>query len=165
MTSLGSQTCYGAVPQSTVTSILMTVIQQQLPPTAQLLTVDHSTLVRSLVRAAASHLLQLVKPHALLQQVHAGLHLPEAYLDFYLHKQEHYNLKQLLDIVNHNALPEFCLEALPDQPECSSAAAEVEDQQVLLNRAPEQKWVIFTCTTPDLEMVPAGMPPVYAISV
>ena len=45
-----------------------------------------------------------------------------------------------------------------DQAE-SSAAGAAAGQSVLLSKPAQQKWVIFTCTTPDLEMgyvLPAG---------
>ncbi len=161
MSTLGAHTCYGAVPTSTVTTILMTVLQDQLPPADQLMAVDHDSLVRAVVRAVASQLLQLVKPHVFLQQMHGGVQLPEPYVDFYLHKQEHYNLKQLLSALGAGVLPEIhpeVVETLPDQPECSSAVS-CEDQRVLLSRQTPQKWVLFTCTTPDLDMgyiLPAG---------
>jgi len=159
VSSLGAHTCYGGVPDSTVTTILMTVLQDQLPAPEQLMTVDHDSLVRALVQAVAAQLLQLVKPHTFLQQVHAGVQLPQTYTDFYLHKQEHYNLKQLLAMLGADALPQLCNASLTSQPESSAAAVALEHDQILLSRPPQQKWVIFTCTTPDLEMgyvLPAG---------
>ena len=165
LTTLGEHTCYGAVPGSTVTTILMTVLQEQLPPAEEIQGIDRESLVRALVRSVASQLLQLVRPHAFLQQVYAGLQLPQAYVDFYLHQQEHYNLKQLLGLLGTDMLPELSFEIMQpvsDQPESSAAAvaaASAAGQRVLLKKPPQQKWVIFTCTTPDLEMgyvLPAG---------
>ena len=161
VSSLGAHTCYGSMPDSTVTTILMTVLQDQLPAPEQLMTVDHDSLVRALVQAVAAQLLQLVKPHTFLQQVHAGVQLPQTYMDFYLHKQEHYNLKQLLAMLGADALPQLCSASAISQPESSAVAtaAALEHDQILVSRPPQQKWVIFTCTTPDLEMgyvLPAG---------
>lgn len=159
VSSLGAHTCYRGVPDSTVTTILMTVLQDQLPAPEQLMTIDHDNLVRALVQAVAAQLLQLVKPHTFLQQVHAGVQLPQSYMDFFLHKQEHYNLKQLLAVLGADALPQLCNASPTSQPESSAAAAALEYDQILVSRPPQQKWVIFTCTTPDLEMgyvLPAG---------
>lgn len=183
VSTIGSSAFHGAVPDSTVTTALLSVLQDSLPEDTQLLaTVDHHTLVQELVRAVASRLLQIMKPHAFLLQAYAGVRLPPAYEDFYLHRQEHYNLKQLLSaILSSNALPSLAFkgvgqaspigqqsvqshteaEASCDKPE-TSAAAEARaaggcQPQVLQQSPPQSKWVIFTNTTPDLDYIlPAG---------
>lgn len=185
VSTVGSPAFHGAIPDSTVTTALLSVLQDSLPQNDKLLaTVDHQTLVQELVRAVASRLLQILKPHAFLLQTYAGVCLPPAYEDFYLHKQEHYNLKQLLSaILSTDALPslafqdvyaartssqkraqtyaEAATEADSDEPETSAAAearAAVGCQtQVLQQSPPQSKWVIFTNTTPDLDYIlPAG---------
>ena len=69
ITMLGPGTFYGAVPDSTVTTVLLSVLQNCLPDDNQLTAtaaVDAQSLVRVLVRAVASHLLQIMKPHSFL---------------------------------------------------------------------------------------------------
>ena len=175
VSTVGSSAFHGAIPDSTVTTALLSVLQDSLPQDTQLLaTVDHQTLVQELVRAVASRLLQIMKPHAFLLQAYAGVRLPSAYEDFYLHRQEHYNLKQLLSaILSSHALPSLAFqdveqaspdakaEVACDEPETSAAAearAAIDSQaQVLQQSPPQSKWVIFTNTTPDLDYIlPAG---------
>ena len=183
VSTVGSSAFPGAIPDSTVATALLSVLQDSLPQKDQLLAhVDHQALVQELVRAVASRLLQIMKPHAFLLQTYAGVRLPPAYEDFYLHKQEHYNLKQLLSaILSSHALPSLAfqaegatstspstqqhaqLEAEPasDEPETSAAgeagAAIGCQAQVLQPSLPHSKWVIFTNTTPDLDYIlPAG---------
>ena len=180
ITMLGPGTFYGAVPDSTVTTVLLSVLQSSLPDDSQLTAtaaVDNRSLVRVLVRAVASHLLQIMKPHSFLQQVHAGARLPAAY-EHFSHRQEHYNLKQLFcSILGSKPLPSLAFEgidsadelkqayaeAAADEPETSAAgearAAAAALPQLLQSSSPESKWVIFTSTTPDLDMgyvLPAG---------
>ena len=187
VSTVGSSAFHGAIPDSTVTTALLSVLQDSLPQDTELLaTVDHQTLVQELVRAVASRLLQIMKPHAFLLQAYAGVRLPAAYEDFYLHRQEHYNLKQLLSaILSSHALPSLAFQAVGpasptsqqreqshteaeaeaacDEPE-TSAAAEARaaagcQAQVLQQSPPQSKWVIFTNTTPDLDYIlPAGEP-------
>jgi len=174
ITMLGPGTFYGAVPDSTVTTVLLSVLQNSLPDDNQLTAtaaVDNQSLVRVLVRAVASHLLQIMKPHSFLQQAHAGVRLPAAYERFFNHRQEHYNLKQLLySILGTKPLPSLACEgsdsadelkqayaeAAADEPESSAAgearAAAAASPQLLQSSPPESKWVIFTSTTPDLDM-------------
>lgn len=174
ITMLGPGTFYGAVPDSTVTTVLLSVLQNSLPNDNQLTAtaaVDNQSLVRVLVRAVASHLLQIVKPHSFLQQAHAGVRLPAAYEHFFNHRQERYNLKQLLcSILSAKPLPSLAFEginsadeltqayaeAAADEPETSAAgearAAAAASPQLLQSSPPESKWVIFTSTTPDLDM-------------
>ncbi|DBB04141.1 TPA: hypothetical protein ACH3X1_013190 [Trebouxia sp. C0004] len=174
ITMLGPATFYGAVPDSTVTTVLLSVLQNCLPNDNQLTAtaaVDAQSLVRVLVRAVSSHLLQIVKPHSFLQQAHAGVRLPAAYEEFFNHKQEHYNLKQLLcSILDTKPLPSLAFEgirsadelqqayaeAAADEPETSAAgearAAAAASPQLLQSSPPESKWVICTSTTPDLDM-------------
>ena len=175
--ALGLSTFYGAVADSTVATALLSVLQNSLPNNKQLLEdVAHGALVRVLVRAVATNLLQIMKPHAFLQQAHAGVHLPASYEAFYSSDQEHYNLKQLLaTILDNKPLPSLAFaaecgdnaeEAFTDAPESSAAAearavgASTAAQAGLLERGPpSSKWIIFTCTTPDLDMgsiLPAG---------
>ncbi|KAL0055748.1 hypothetical protein WJX82_004037 [Trebouxia sp. C0006] len=188
ITMLGPGTFYGAVPDSTVTTVLLSVLQNCLPDDNQLTAtaaVDAQSLVRVLVRAVASHLLQIMKPHSFLQQAHTGVRLPAAYEHFFNNRQEHYNLKQLFcSILSTKPLPSLAFEgidsadeltqayaeAAADEPE-SSAAGEARaaaaasphllqnSPQLLQSSPPESKWVIFTSTTPDLDMgyvLPAG---------
>ncbi len=187
ITMLGPGTFYGVVPDSTVTTVLLSVLQNRLPDDNQLTAtaaVDAQSLVRVLVRAVASHLLQIVKPHSFLQQAHAGVCLPAAYEEFFNHKQEHYNLKQLFcRILGTEPLPSLAFEGIHSADELQQAYAEAADEpetsaagearaaaaalpqllqnspQLLQNSPPESKWVIFTSTTPDLDMgyvLPAG---------
>lgn len=184
VSTVGSSAFHGAVPDSTVTTALLSVLQDSLPQDTQLLapSVDHQALVQELVRAVASRLLQIMKPHAFLLQAYAGVRLPPAYEDFYLHRQEHYNLKQLLSaILSSHALPSLAFQAVgPASPTShqhaqshaeaeaacdeaeTSAAAEARaaagcQAQVLQQSLPQSKWIIFTNTTPDLDYIlPAG---------
>ena len=190
VSALSLDSFYGAVADSTVVTALLSVLQNSLPDTSQTAAVDHSSLVHTLVRAVATQLLQILKPHAFIQQAHAGTHLPASYEAFYTHEQEHYNLKQLLvTILGQGALPNLACghnqavmhhasESMVDQPESSaaaearSAAAEVAkaadaeaaaarttQSAVLESSPPQRKWVIFTSTTPDLDMgyiLPSG---------
>lgn len=90
VSTVGSPAFHGAVPDSTVATALLSVLQDSLPQDDQLLAnVDQQHLVQELVRAVASRLLQIMKPHVFLLQAYAGVRLPLAYEDFYLHKQEH----------------------------------------------------------------------------
>ena len=185
VSTVGSPAFHGAIPDSTVTTALLSVLQDSLPRDDQLLAnVDHQTLVQELVRAVASRLLQIMKPHAFLLQAYAGVCLPPAYEDFYLHKQEHYNLKQLLStILSTEALPSLAFQdvctASTSSQQRAQAEAEAETEaalseseisaaaearaavgcqaQVLQQSTPQSKWVIFTNTTPDLDYIlPAG---------
>lgn len=188
ITMLGPGTFYGAVPDSTVTTVLLSVLQNCLPDDNQLTAtaaVDAQSLVRVLVRAVASHLLQIMKPHSFLQQAHTGVRLPAAYEHFFNNRQEHYNLKQLFcSILSTKPLPSLAFEgidsadeltqayaeAAADEPESSAAGEDraaaaasphllQNSPQLLQSSPPESKWVIFTSTTPDLDMgyvLPAG---------
>lgn len=169
VSTVGSPAFHGAVPDSTVATALLSVLQDSLPQDDQLLAnVDQQHLVQELVRAVASRLLQIMKPHVFLLQAYAGVRLPLAYEDFYLHKQEHYNLKQLLSaILRADPLPSlasqadesatscFQVEAGTDVPETSAAGearAALGCQGPVLRQAPPRsKWVIFTSTTPELQ--------------
>ena len=177
VSTVGSTAFHGAIPDSTVTTALLSVLQDSLPPDDQLLaSMDQQRLVQELVRAVASRLLQIMKPHAFLLQAYTGVRLPPAYEDFYLHRQEHYNLKQLLStVLSSQAVPSLAfqaagpdeassqqhaqVEAGSDEPE-TSAAGEARDSsqaQILQHSPPQSKWVVFTNTTPDLDyLLPAG---------
>ena len=181
VSTLGTSTFYGVVPDSTVTTVLLSVLQGNLPDDNQLTAsaaVDHQTLVRVLVRAVVTHLLQIMKPHTFLQQSQAGIRLPAAYEGFFNHRQEHYNLKGLFStILGTSPLPNLAYEDVDsadelnqnrsqpaaDEPETSAAgehrAAAANRLQLLQSTPPQSKWVIFTTTTPDLDMgyvLPAG---------
>lgn len=180
VSTLGTSTFYGVVPDSTVTTVLLSVLQGNLPDDNQLTAsaaVDHQSLVQALVRAVVTHLLQIMKPHTFLQQAQAGVCLPAAYEDFFNHRQEHYNLKRLFStILGTSPLPNLAYEDVDsadelnhtpqpaaDEPETSAAgehrAAAANGLQVLQSTPPQSKWVIFTTTTPDLDMgyvLPAG---------
>lgn len=177
-------TFYGAVAGSTIATALLSVLHSSLSGDSQQLEgIEHGCLVQELVRAVATHLLQLMKPHAFLQQAHAGVHLPADYESFYCHQQPHYNLKQLLAaILGSSPLPSLAsalrgdlasaaLEPATDQPESSAAAEarasagtdlpmpDAHRQRLLQPVLPSSKWVIFTSTLPDLDMgtiMPAG---------
>ena len=177
ISTLGPSTFYGAVPDSTVTTVLLTVLQDQLPE-QMMSSVDQQSLIRVLVRAVVTQLLQIMKPHAFLQQAHASVRLPALYESFYNHRQEHYNLKHLLaDILGTDPLPSLAFEPMDladgakqgqsetamTEPETSAAAevraAAAAQPALLQTRAPQNKWIIFTSTTPDLDMgyiIPAG---------
>jgi len=176
ISTLGLSTFYGAIPDSTVTTVLLSILQENVPQDNQLTaTVDHKSLVRVLVRAVVTHLLQIMKPHSFLQQAGSGACLPALYVHFYSHRQEHYNLKQLLSaILGTEPLPSLASEVMDaadvvehtdpamDEPETSAAAearAALMHPQLLQSKPPQDKWVIFTSTTPDLDMgyvLPAG---------
>jgi len=160
--------CPTAQSQQCCSAYCRTACHNQLTATAA---VDNQSLVRVLVRAVASHLLQIMKPHSFLQQAHAGVRLPAAYEHFFNHRQEHYNLKQLLcSILGTKPLPSLACEgsdsadelkqayaeAAADEPESSAAgearAAAAASPQLLQSSPPDSKWVIFTSTTPDLNM-------------
>ena len=80
VSTVGSSAFHGAVPESTVTTALLSILQDSLPQNDQLLAnVDRQTLVQELVRAVASRLLQIMKPHAFLLQTYAGMRLPPTY--------------------------------------------------------------------------------------
>ena len=169
VSTVGSPAFHGAVPDSTVTTALLSVLQDSLPQDNNLLaSVDQQHLVQQLVRAVASRLLQIMKPHAFLLQAYAGVRLPPAYEHFYLHSQEHYNLKQLLSaILSSQPLPSLAFQAdgtatsstqvgaSAEEPETSAAgearAAFGCQASVLQQTSPRSKWVIFTSTTPELQ--------------
>lgn len=181
VSTLGTSAFYGVVPDSTVTTVLLSVLQGNLPLDDQLTAsaaVDRQSLVRVLVRAVVTHLLQIMKPHTFLQQSQAGIRLPAAYADFFNHRQEHYNLKRLFSIilgtspipnlayedsVSADELAQTHSELTADEPETSAAgehrAAAANGLQLLQSTPPQSKWIIFTTTTPDLDMgyvLPAG---------
>lgn len=169
VSTVGWPAFHGAVPDSTVTTALLSVLQDSLPQEDLLLaTVNQQHLVQEPVRAVASRLLQIMKPHAFLLQAYAGVRLPPAYEHFYLHTQEHYNLKQLLSaILSAQPLPSLAcrddgaatgssqVEASTEEEPETSAAGEAGaalgcGAPVLRQAPPRSKWVIFTSTTPEL---------------
>lgn len=170
VSTVGSPAFHGAVPDSTVTTALLSVLQDSLPQDNPLLaTVHRQDLVQQLVRAVASRHLQIMKPHAFLLQAYAGVRLPPAYEHFYLHSQEHYNLKQLLSaFLSVQPLPSLAFQAdgtatgssqvevgVEEEPETSAAgearAARGCQVPVLQQTPPRSKWIIFTSTTRELQ--------------
>jgi len=114
--------CPTAQSQQCCSAYCRTACHNQLTATAA---VDNQSLVRVLVRAVASHLLQIMKPHSFLQQAHAGVRLPAAYEHFFNHRQEHYNLKQLLcSILGTKPLPSLACEGSDSADELKQAYAE-----------------------------------------
>ena len=174
VSTAGASTFYGAVPESTVTTALLSVLQDSLPQQDELLAlVNYHPLVQELTRAVGSRLLQIMQPHAFLQQAYAGFRLPPDYEHYYFHKQEHYNLKQLLiGILSSDPLPSLAVNAPSSHLQCqsetameepeTSAAAEAKaaaacGSHLLQRSSPQSKWVIFTSTTSDMDCVlPTG---------
>ena len=96
---LGVNTFAGFSSSSTSVTALMATVQQQLIPMPAKGTVSTENLSRSLLRGAISQLLQIAKPHKMLQHKFACCGFPNEYLSFFISSQQHFSFKVWLSDV------------------------------------------------------------------
>lgn len=141
---LGVDTFTGFSSSSTSVTALMATVQQQLVSRPSLGSVSTEELSRSLLRGATSQLLQIAKPHKMLQHRFAGCGLPNDYLSFFINKQQHFSFKAWLS--------DTLLNGVPDMSQCLPVSAEAPTQLYSASK----KWVVSTNTCASIEMLPQG---------
>ena len=141
---LGVDTFTGFSSSSTSVTALMATVQQQLVSRPTSGTVSTEELSRSLLRGAISQLLQIAKPHKMLQHRFAGCGLPNDYLPFFINKQQHFSFKAWLSDTLSNGVP--------NMSQCLPVSAEAPTQLYSASK----KWVVSTNTCASMEMLPQG---------
>ena len=147
---LGVHTFSGLSPSSTVVTVLMKIVQQQLSGAASdsSVTRDTTDLSRQLLRAAVSRLLQIAKPHKMLQHCFAGRHIPEPYILHYFSRQHQFSFKAwLTDLLSGD-----CQHLNESVQDATGPAAGSPTRPRASN-----KWVVTTSSCASLERIPTGI--------
>lgn len=145
---VGVDTFSGFSTNSTVVTALMATVQQQLSSKSATGTVSTEDLGISLLRGAVSKLLQIAKPHKMLQHRLAGRNLPTEYVTYYSSRQQHFSFRAWLTALLAKASPELnqCM------PSAADLGADASQQDCRAGR----KWVVSTNTCSSIEMLPQG---------
>lgn len=147
---LGIDTFSGFSSHGTVVTALMATVQQQLLSTPATGTVHTDEIGKNLLRGAISKLLQIAKPHKMLQHRLTGCNLPDEYVAYYTGQQQHFSFKGWLTALLADALPELDQRVSASVGHCTDAPGQAGSIS--------RKWVVTTTTCSSIEMLPQGKP-------